>query len=86
MYKFFYILYLLKFLRGIKYILLFLFLQVWGVYKLRSYRLILDKSIKQMVDLVNKGDFKVIVVFLGFLDIKGDIFIFDLDIKYVRVK
>lgn len=39
-----------------------------------------------MADLVNKGDFKVIVVFLGFLDIKGDIFIFDLDIKYVRVK
>lgn len=38
-----------------------------------------------MVDLVNKGDFKVIVVFLGFLDIKG-VFIFDLDIKYVRVK
>lgn len=57
----------------------------WGVHKLRSYRSTLDKSIKQMVDLVNKGDFKATVAFLGLLDTKGDTSTSDLDTKYARL-
>lgn len=56
------------------------------MHKLRSYRSTLDKSIEQMVDLVNKGDFKATVAFLGLLDTKGDTSTSDLDTKYARVK
>lgn len=56
------------------------------MHKLRSYRSTLDKSIKQMVDLVNKGDFKATVASLGLLDTKGDTSTSDLDTKYARVR
>nr|XP_022318373.1 uncharacterized protein LOC111121395 isoform X2 [Crassostrea virginica] len=57
----------------------------WGVHKLRSYKLILARSLQQMVELVNKEEFTATVAALGLWDNKAETVSPDRDTKYARL-